>query len=299
MFILGLDPGNGMISINKGIFIKGECLNHHTTGNHDIMTPSPVERSQGQSSSSSRCGLRVERWGNDGEAELSSYPTPLRRSNYTSNQVVISTCSDKSVFRGFGSIIACICTIVWCSNNIRWMPSLFWFVLVLLVLLLNHKSLLCCCGFCHCHGCRTKDALPSWSPAQQRSPENSLRPGFARWSGGFERRSMVETELSMISLPVRWCKVELLLYLVSTGVLLTGFMDASTDSSAGHEGLRANKTATQSILSVLFRPIWFAQTKSDFPDPCCNVQSPSLLFHIESRFPRFRKPKTDDMGYLR
>lgn len=128
---------------------------------------------------------------------------------------------------------------------------------------------------------------------------NSLRPGFGRWSGGFERRSMVETELSMIPLPVRWCKVELLLYLVSTGVLLTGFMDASTDSSAGHEGLRANKTATQSILSVLFRPIWFAQTKSDFPDPCCNVQSPSLLFHIESRFPRFRKPKNDDMGYIR
>ena len=154
------------------------------------------------------------------------------------------------------------------------------------ILLLNHKYSLCCCGFCHCHGCRTKDALPNWSPAQQRSPENSLRPGFGRWSGGFERRSMVETELSMIP-PVRWCKVELLLYLVSTGVLLTGFMDASTDSSAGHEGLRANKTATQSILSVLFRPIWFAHTKSDFPDPFCNVQSPSLLFHIESRFPRF------------
>lgn len=95
---------------------------------------------------------------------------------------------------------------------------------------------------------------------------------------------------------VRWsCNC----YFVSTGVLLTGFMDASTDSRAGHEGLRANKTATQSILSVLFCPIWFAQTKSDFPDPCCNVQSPSLLFHIESRFPRFRKPKNDDMGYIR
>lgn len=66
MFILGLDPGNGMISINKGIFIKGECLNQHATGNHDIMTPSPVERSQGQSSSSSRCCLRVERWGHHG-----------------------------------------------------------------------------------------------------------------------------------------------------------------------------------------------------------------------------------------
>lgn len=119
------------------------------------------------------------------------------------------------MFRGFGSIIAFICTIVWCSNNIRWMPSLFWFCIstTSAILLLNHKYSLCCCGFCHCHGCRTKDALPNWSPAQQRSPENSLRPGFGRWSGGFERRSMVETELSMIPLPVRWCKVEL--YLLS------------------------------------------------------------------------------------
>lgn len=193
-----------------------DCLNQHATGNHDIMTPSPVERSQswriddfmvkvslqssgllflGQSSSSSRCwngskdgemtGRQLGFWMLKGvcikihkkttiwrpcmraaiwptEAELSSYPTPLRRSNYTSNQVVICTCSDKSMFRGFGSIIAFICTIVWCSN-IRWMPSLFWFCIstTSAILLVNDKSLLCCCGFWHCHGCRTKDALPN------------------------------------------------------------------------------------------------------------------------------------------
>lgn len=163
MFILGVDAGNGMMESTKSSSSKEYTL---ITTPQATMTSWPlhlVERSQGQSSSSSRCGNGSK----DGEmTEKAAWFLDAERSVHKNTQKDnhLKTMhaggnwkpSSPRIQLLWGDQIIQVIKYshlyllgqkyvpgvwfnyrlhmyVWCSN-IRWMPSLFWFVLVLQVL---------------------------------------------------------------------------------------------------------------------------------------------------------------------